>query len=421
MNHKYNKFLKLTCVIFITVVTISISRADDTQPQAEILHWWVSEGESAALKVFIDAFKSRGGHYYDSSKYNEIANRKEAIERMGKGYPATLTQWNAGKDLVDLYDFGLVKPIRKQKIVKRLKSLLPAPVLDTVSRKGEIIAIPLNIHSENWLWYSVKHVGHSNVDLSGDWTEFLRLGEVLAKNDTPLLAVGNQPWQVRILFTSVFLGVSRDRYTDFYLTNEADVVDTDGFKTTLEVFNALAGYSKSFGDGNLNTQIGAVADNRAAANFMGDWARGEFISLGQKVGDDYGCQLTSTDDPSLLMAIDALVLGKVDEKSEIDGQDLMLDIVSDPAISLQFNALHCTAQVYAALSNEDAIIPPYHSYFAGAGEYAELVDRAIYEFWIASQQMDTNSSELIERTREKFRAILKRKSNRTTQTAIVED
>ena len=42
--------------------------AQNRKPQAEVLHWWSSAGESAALNVLIDEFKSRGGHYYDSTK-----------------------------------------------------------------------------------------------------------------------------------------------------------------------------------------------------------------------------------------------------------------------------------------------------------------------------------------------------------------
>ena len=414
---------KLFFATLATAVTTSAIWADDYQPQTELLHWWSSEGESAALSVFINEYKSRGGLYYDSSKNDEVANRKEAIERMGKGYPASLTQWNAGNDLIELYEFGLIKPIQSPKIVQRLKSTSPVPVLDIVTHQDEIIAIPLNIHTENWMWYSQSHLGQSDINLSGDWSEFIKIGDALAKKNIPLLAVGNQRWQIRILFTSIFLGVSRERYKEFYISNDADAIDSDEFKTTLQVVNKLAGYSSSFGDGTWNMQIKAVAENRAAANFMGDWARSEFITLDQKVGKDYGCQLTSSADPSLLMVIDALVLGIVEDESEIAGQDLMLDVVSDPEINLKFNALKgsispyaqpdsseldvCTSQVYAALANEKAVIPPYQTYFYESGESAEFIDRTIYEFWNASLDTDANSDDLVSQTLDRFRTIFK--------------
>jgi len=422
-----NRLIRLALPVVFLALVVSVGKADDHKPHAEILHWWSTDGESAALKVIIDAFESRGGIYYDSSKDNQVANRQEAISRMGKGYPASLTQWNAGNDLAELYDYGLIKPIDDSTIVHKLKTTLPASILDTVTYKGKVIALPLNVHVENWLWYSYKHINQPDVKLSGNWLEFLELGEALSHNEVPLLAVGNQSWQVRILFTSVFLGVSRDRFKDFYLTGDEDVVDSHEFRTVLSVFNRLARYSHSFGDGSWDSQVKAVAENRAAGVFMGDWAKGEFITHGMQSGEDYGCRLTSTDEPSLLVVIDTLVLGKLDEKSARDGQKLMLDVVSDANVSLDFNALKgsvspyakpapsamdtCDKQVYAAIDDEEAIIPPYHSYFSNVGEQIEYVDMVIDEFWNASRQSNQNPAELIEHAVEKFRSIIEHRED----------
>ena len=413
---------RLTFVAFVFTLTMPAALADDIQPQAEILHWWSSKSESDALAVFVNEFQARGGLYYDSSKVDEIASREEAIERMGRGYPATLSQWNAGRPIIELYEFGLIKPIRSQPLIQRLRSTLPAMVLDTVTSQGEIIAMPLNLHTENWMWYSQDLLGQSEISLSGDWNQFFAMGDLLAEKKIPLFAVGNQPWQVRILFTSVLLSVSRDRYKEFYLSNDADVTDTDEFRTALTVFNKLASYSESFDDDSWDSQIEAVVENRAAANIMGDWARGLLLSLDQEAGKDYGCLLTSTDDPSLLMVVDTLVLGIVDDESEIAGQELMLDVVSDTELNRQFNALKgsispygqpdfseldiCTSQVYTVMDNEEAVIPPFQTYFPKTGEYADDVDRMTYQFWNDSLKADVDSDELIEQTAEQFRTIL---------------
>ena len=413
---------RLTSVAFVFALTMPSAFADDIQPQAEILHWWSSKSESDALAVFVNEFQARGGNYYDSSKADEIASREEAIERMGRGYPATLSQWNAGRPIVELYEFGLIKPILSQQLVERLRSSLPPAVLDLVTYEDDIIAMPLNIHSDNWMWYSQDLLGQSEISLAGDWHQLFEMGDSLAAQDIPLFAVGNQPWQVRILFTTVLLSVSRERYKEFYLSTDADVTDTDEFRTALKVFNKIASYSESFGEDNWDSQIEAVVENRAAASIMGDWAHGLFLSLDLEAGKDYGCLLTSTDDPSLLMAIDTFVLGNVNDESEIAGQELMLDVVSDTEINLQFNALKgsvspygrpdpseldiCTSQVYAVLDNEEAVIPPVHTYFPETGEYADDIDRLIYQFWNDSLNADVDSDELIEQTAEQFKTIL---------------
>jgi len=411
--------IQLFCVSLINFIASAAFAQQQRQPQAEILHWWSSSGEFAALTVLLDEFEERGGLYYDSGKNSAAANIEEAIERMGNSYPATFTQWNAGDQLAELHDYGLLKPIRSPQLVQMLKDVLPERVLDAVTHRGEIIAIPLTIHVENWIWYSKKLLGQVDINLSGDWSELIKIGESLAQENIPLLAVGSQQWQIRILFTSIFLGVSRDAYKDFYLSNDADVLESSDFRTTLEVFNQLARYSESFDDGSWNAQIKAVSENRAAANFMGDWARSEFMELAQREGEDYGCKLTSTSDPSILLVFDVLVLGNTDEESEIAGQDLMIEVVTDAEISLQFNTLKgsispysqpnpsgvdiCTSQVYAAMENENAIIPNYQSYFTDDKEYAKNIDRLIHDFWLASLKTDTVSEDLVAQTIEEFR------------------
>jgi len=399
--------------------------SNDAQPQAEILHWWSSQGEHDALQVFIDAFESRGGHYYDSTKDDETASREEAIERMSKGYPATFTQWNAGRNIEDFYDFGLIDTIKDEALISKLQNTLPKILMDLVTYNDEIIAMPLNMHSENWMWHSNELLESTPDLLSNDWQKFIELGEKLANKNIPLVAVGNQPWQVRIFFTSVFLGISRETYKDFYLSFDSTSVDSEAFKTVLSVSNKLASLSKSFGDGNWNTQIKAVAQNQAATNFMGDWAKGEFSSLGMKPGIDYGCKLTATDGPSLLLGIDTLILGKVKDKEEKAGQALMLDIVSDAELNVNFNLLKgsvspyakpainkldvCSAQVYETLKNEDAILAPYASY-SSRDDFMDQIDRVIFEFWQQSVA-GSDSKELINTTAAKLRTILASKPN----------
>ena len=407
-------------LVISSILFGNIAQASDAEAQAEILHWWSSAGEHAALDVFINEFKARGGHYYDSTKNNMNASREEAIDRMSKGYPSTLTQWNAGRDVEEFYDFGLIDAITEPSLVAKLKKLVPEAILDTVTHRGEIIAMPVNIHSENWLWHSTALIKQSDKIFTKDWQKFLALGEDLDKQNIPLLAVGDQPWQVRILFTSVFLGISRDVYREFYLKSEESSVTRPEFKDVITAFSHLARYSKSFGDGNWNTQVKAVADNQAGATFMGDWAKGEFQVLGKTPGKEYGCSLTASDNPGLLLGVDTFILGKVDSAEEQKGQAMMLDIISDPEVNLQFNLLKgsaspymtpssdtqdiCSAQVYKILSDKEAVIPPYASY-SNAGHVHQL-DTEIYRLWKEAQQA-TDIDAVVATALENFSKVLR--------------
>ena len=259
--------------IVATLLSFSTLAFAEEKPQAEILHWWASESESSALQVFVDEFLNRGGWYYDSSRENQRTTRDEAIARMIKGYPVTFVQWGAGWDIRDFYDYGLLRPITDPALVDSLRTVLPPLVLDAVTYKDSIVAIPLNVHGENWIWHNTDLLGTEPLELAGDWSSFVKEGERLAEQSVPLLAVGDESWQVRFVFASLMLGISPDVYTLLFMDKDSAVVGSKALETTLRTFNALSRYSQSFGQGSWTEQVAAVATGRAAANFMGDWAK----------------------------------------------------------------------------------------------------------------------------------------------------
>ena len=57
------------------------------QQKAEVLHWWTSAGESAAVKVFADQFTKAGGTWVDNAIAGGANARTAGINRMVGGNP----------------------------------------------------------------------------------------------------------------------------------------------------------------------------------------------------------------------------------------------------------------------------------------------------------------------------------------------
>ncbi|MEL6965323.1 MAG: carbohydrate ABC transporter substrate-binding protein, partial [Pseudomonadota bacterium] len=51
--------------VALSAMLAGVAHADDMK--AEVLHWWTSGGESAAIKVFADAFAESGGEWIDTA------------------------------------------------------------------------------------------------------------------------------------------------------------------------------------------------------------------------------------------------------------------------------------------------------------------------------------------------------------------
>ncbi len=88
------------------VITLGAASAG-AQEKAEVIHWWTSGGESAAVKVFADAFNAAGGTWVDSAIAGGEAARTAGINRIVGGKPPTAMQFNTGKQFDELVANGL--------------------------------------------------------------------------------------------------------------------------------------------------------------------------------------------------------------------------------------------------------------------------------------------------------------------------
>src|SRR4028119_503263 len=79
------------------------------QQKAEVIHWWTSAGESAAVRVFADQFTKAGGTWVDNAIAGGANARAAAINRMVGGNPPTMSQFNTGKQFDELVSTDLLR------------------------------------------------------------------------------------------------------------------------------------------------------------------------------------------------------------------------------------------------------------------------------------------------------------------------
>jgi ABC-type glycerol-3-phosphate transport system substrate-binding protein len=77
----------------------------------EVLHWWTSGGESAAIRQFADAYNQAGGQWVDNAVAGADQARATAINRIVGGDPPTAAQFNTSKQFHDLIDQGLLNNV----------------------------------------------------------------------------------------------------------------------------------------------------------------------------------------------------------------------------------------------------------------------------------------------------------------------
>src|SRR5215203_6724435 len=136
----------------LSVALVWSSGAFAQQMKAEVLHWWTSAGESAAVNVFADQFTKTGGTWVDNAIAGGANARAAGINRMVGGNPPTMMQFNTGKQFDELVSNDLLRDVDAIAKAGKWQDAMPKPIINAVVRDGKFYAVPVNIHGNNWLF-----------------------------------------------------------------------------------------------------------------------------------------------------------------------------------------------------------------------------------------------------------------------------
>src|SRR6516164_11494267 len=123
MSYRHRSGLVLAALL--TSAAAIAPQAHSEELRAEVIHWWTSGGESAAVKVFADQFRAAGGTWIDTAIAGGANARTAAINRTVGGNPPTATQFNTGKQFDDLVDNDLLANVDAQAAAQNWKAVLP--------------------------------------------------------------------------------------------------------------------------------------------------------------------------------------------------------------------------------------------------------------------------------------------------------
>jgi glucose/mannose transport system substrate-binding protein len=180
--------------------------------------------------------------------------------------------------------------------------VVPAPLQKFAVHDGKWVAVPVNLHSVNWLWINKKvldKIGGSEPKTMDDL--FSLLDKAKAAGVIPL-ALGGQAWQEATLFDPVVYATGGP---EFYKKAFNDLDDTALKSATMkQAFYNLARL-KSYVDPNFsgrdwNLATAMVIKGDALMQIIGNWAKGEFKAANQVAGTDYLCPRFPGTDGSVL-------------------------------------------------------------------------------------------------------------------------
>ncbi|RZJ13728.1 MAG: carbohydrate ABC transporter substrate-binding protein [Rubrivivax sp.] len=407
----------MRCAVAPALLLAVAAHAAQAAPPADVLHWWTSPGEAAAMHALADAYRSAGGQWRDMAVVASEQARAVVGERLKAGNPPMAAQFNASQPFRQLARQGQLNALDDIAAQDRWAETLPAVLLDAVRVDGHIYAAPISIHMPAWLWSSKTALARAGIRQEPRSVDelFSALDKLQAAGLVPL-AHGGQPWQDLNLFAAMLANLGgRELYLAVLRERDAGVLQGDALRQVLVTYKKLHRYVDGASNGrSWNDTTALLISGRAGLQFMGDWAKGEFAAAGQQPGRDYGCTPGLSPRAPYIVDGDVLVFPKDKNGAVLPAQRLLARVATAPATQLAFSArkgsvpvrtdldtrsLDACAQLGAAALRDGGRLVGNTEMLLASDELTAL-ERAVSDFWnrdIPVQTAQQNITKILQR------------------------
>ena len=130
--------MKLSLTGVSTAIALLLSNQAFAQT-AEVMHYWTSGSEAAAIKVIADDVAKKGGTWKDSPVTGYEAARAAVLSRLAGGDAPTSMVVDLG-EIKPLVEQGVLAPIDNIASTKGWQTFLPKLVVDKASVDGHLYA-----------------------------------------------------------------------------------------------------------------------------------------------------------------------------------------------------------------------------------------------------------------------------------------
>ena len=327
--------LRMTFCAALMTVAFAANAAE-----VEVLHWWTSGGEAKAAGELKKMLEAKGDKWKDFAVAGGAGeNAMTALKtRVVSGNPPAAAQIK-GPAIQEWGDEGVLASLDNVAKADGWDKVLPKVVIDVMKYKGHYVAAPVNVHRVNWLWVNPELLKKVNAKPPTTWPEFFKTAEALQKAGILPVAYGGQPWQDSTVFETVALGVGGvDFYKKAFVSLDQAALKGPTMVKVLETYKKIKPFTDKNAPGrewNLATSM--VINGKAAMQFMGDWAKGEFLAAGKVPGKDFLCVAAPGTANAYTFNIDSFAMFKLNNKDAIKGQDDLASLLVSPKFQEIFN------------------------------------------------------------------------------------
>ncbi|MGM5011065.1 ABC transporter substrate-binding protein [Rhizobium sp. C104] len=285
------KFLSSAAVAVVMMAGLGAAQAADVK-EVQMLHWWTSGGEAAALNVLKQDLSKEGFAWKDvpvaGGGGDAAMTALKAMVAAGT-YP-TASQM-LGYTVLDYAQAGVMGDLTETAKKEGWDKSVPAALQKFSVYDGKWVAAPVNVHSVNWLWINKAVMDKIGGTEPKSFDDLIALLDKAKAAGVIPLALGGQNWQEATMFDSIVLSTGGPEfYKKAFNDLDEESLKSDTMKKSFDNLAKIVKYvDPNFSGRDWNLATAMVIKGDALVQVMGDWAKGEFVAAKKTPDKDFLC------------------------------------------------------------------------------------------------------------------------------------
>ncbi|MGU5655302.1 ABC transporter substrate-binding protein [Aeromonas allosaccharophila] len=321
--------------------------------QVEVLHWWTSGGEAKAVEVLKSEWTEQGNQWNDFAVQGGGGKSAMTVlkSRALAANPPEAAHLK-GYELKEWAGLGFLRDLSPMAEHLGWYAKMPPMVRATLSQSDALMAVPTGIHRVNWLWLNRKVFEQQKLTPPTDWAQFVTIADQLKKRGITPLAIGNEPWQLAVLFETVALGEGgKEFYRKAFLEQDSATLTGPDMVRVLTRFQQLRGYvPQKYAGLKWHQATNLLESGGAAMQVMGDWVKGELSAGNYRPGEDIACLPSPGSAGLFSYNLDSIAMFKQRDPAQLQAQGELAQLLMTPTFQAEFNRVKGSIP---ALTNPD--------------------------------------------------------------------
>ncbi|KRV83050.1 ABC transporter substrate-binding protein [Aeromonas veronii] len=338
---------------WLSFSVIALLSAPVAASQVEVLHWWTSGGEAKAVEVLKSEWTKQGNQWNDFAVQGGGGKSAMTVlkSRALAANPPEAAHLK-GYELKEWAGLGFLRDLSPMAEHLGWYSQMPPMVRATLSQNGALMAVPTGIHRVNWLWLNRKVFERNKLTPPTSWAQFVTVSDQLKKRGITPLAIGNEPWQLAVLFETVALGEGgKEFYRKAFLEQDSATLTGPDMVRVLTRFQQLRTYvPQKYAGLKWHQATNLLESGGAAMQLMGDWVKGELSAGNYRPGEDIACLPSPGSAGLFSYNLDSIAMFKQRDPAQLQAQGDLAQLLMTPQFQEEFNRVKGSIP---ALTNPD--------------------------------------------------------------------